>query len=102
MDEATISALVNLGTLGPVLVAVGWYVIRREAEHKAERSALQEQLSQLQEKRTEDAKAVVSTVLELTQRQTEVSQELGTALSQNTASVARLEESVRELTARRR
>lgn len=57
MPEAVVSALINAGILGPVLLAVGWYTLR-----------LQAQLRESQEKRVEDAQKVVSQLLELNDR----------------------------------
>lgn len=57
MPEPVITALINAGILGPILIAVGWYTLR-----------LQSQLRDSQEKRVDDAQKVVAKLLDLNDR----------------------------------
>lgn len=54
MSDSLIATLLQLGALGPVLVAVGWYVLK-----------LQRELKEVHEARTTDAQAVTDRVLAL-------------------------------------
>jgi hypothetical protein len=63
VPDQLLSALVNLGTLGPVVAAVGLYVLKLQREHREDRALLLAQLQTLSEKRTLDAHAVVDRVL---------------------------------------
>lgn len=75
MSDAVISALLNAGILGPVLICMGWYVLKRDAENQKKLDeALQRELAaniralEAQQKRVEDAQAVAGTLLALNDR----------------------------------
>jgi hypothetical protein len=75
MPDAVISALVNAGILGPVLIALGVYVLRRDAAHEKAiaahekaHAALQAKLDEAQGKRVDDAQKVAGVLLELNDR----------------------------------
>jgi hypothetical protein len=68
MPDVVVNALVNAGILGPVLAAIGFYVIRRDREHAAVVAELQRKLDDAHNKRVEDAQRITSTLLEHNER----------------------------------
>lgn len=86
MPDAVVQALVQMGVLGPVVVAIGFYVLK-----------LQKTLQEVQEKRTTDAQGVVERVLSLVDRQNETIDNLRMTLSQLGGVINELRQEVREL-----
>lgn len=86
MSDAVITALVNAGILGPVLVAVGWYTLR-----------LQGQLKESQEKRVEDAQRVVSQLLDLNDRWNASFNQAAASTDELRDLVARVHDTLRDL-----
>lgn len=66
MPEAVATALLNAGILGPIVIAVGYYVLK-----------LHDDLRNLNEKRVADAQAVTQKLLELADRINEDGREQG-------------------------
>jgi len=91
MPDAVIQALVQMGVLGPVVVAIGFYVLR-----------LQKELREVHEKRTADAQNVVERVLTLADRQNQTIEELRMTLSQLSSVITELRQEVKELRPGRR
>jgi hypothetical protein len=67
MPEAVTDALINAGILGPILVAVGWYVLRLQRQLTDAHA----KTAEAQEKRVEDAQRVATQLLELNDRWSE-------------------------------
>ncbi len=86
MPDSVISALINAGVLGPVLIAVGWYVLR-----------LQRELRVTQEKRVEDAQRVATQLLDLNDRWSEVVAEQTHAFEQQQQLIVRVHELLADL-----
>jgi antirestriction protein len=89
-------ALVILSQYGPAGAAIAvlvWYIVRREAEHKLEVTALRTELSSVQEKRVNDAQSVTVKLLEITDQWHKVIADLTTALEEHRDAVDRLAES---------
>lgn len=61
MEPAVTKLLETAGLLGPILVLFGWYILSKDREIRE----LRIQLSEAQEARTKDAKAVVTELMEL-------------------------------------
>lgn len=88
-------ALVTLSQYGPAGAAIAvlvWYIVRREAEHKTEVTALRTELSSVQEKRVADAQSVTVKLLEITDQWHKVISDLSTALEEHRDAVDRLVE----------
>lgn len=83
--QQVLSAIIEHGGLaGAILVGCAGLLIR-----------LQRQLSEVQEKRVSDAKAVASQILALVESNHEVSKRLATVLEANTVALRELREDVR-------
>lgn len=86
MPEPVVTALLNAGILGPILIAIGWYTLR-----------LQSQLKDSQEKRVEDAQRVVEQMLQLNDRWNESIGELTGSFNELSELLVRLRETLREM-----
>jgi hypothetical protein len=86
MPDGVLEALLNLGILGPVLVAAGLYVTR-----------LHKDLKEVQEKRTSDAQAVVDRVLALAKSHSDTSQLLNQTLTEHGLVLAELRDALRSM-----
>ncbi len=64
MPPAVINALVNAGILGPILLAVGWYVLRLQRQLTEAHA----KTTEAHEKRVDDAQRVATQLLELNDR----------------------------------
>jgi hypothetical protein len=89
--SSVVSGLIEAGIFGPILVAVGWYVLR-----------LQRELRETADGRVGDAKEVTDRVLALQQSQHEVSQEIIRTQEQVGAGLAALAERIDRLEDQRR
>jgi len=96
VDDALKAFLANAGILGPILVAVGWYVLRLGRENRV----LIQDLKEIQEKRTADAQAVTERILDVTDRFNQISQDTQIALTQNTQAIVDLKEAIRDIRTR--
>ena len=72
MPEAVVTALVQAGVLGPVLILVAGYVIRRDTAHATEVASLRSELRASQECRVNDAHLVADRIVALVEKQHEV------------------------------
>jgi hypothetical protein len=86
MPDSVVSALINAGILGPVLAAVGWYVLR-----------LQRDLATSQEKRVEDAQRVATQLLELNDQWSETVSDQTHAFEQQRNLIVRVHELLGDL-----
>ena len=85
MDQSALVGLVNYGVLG-IFAVLAVLALRQ----------YQRRMDELQEKRVTDAQAVVKTLLEITDRQNEMAQELTETLSKNTAALVELRDALRD------
>ncbi len=65
-------ALINLGGLGAALVAMGWYVLRRETSFQKQIDDLRSQLNVVQEARVADALKVADRIVAIVEKQHDV------------------------------
>lgn len=86
MPEPVVTALINAGILGPILIAVGWYVLQ-----------LQRKLDDAQGKRVEDAQRVAEQLLELNDRWAEVVGEQANAFQEQKHLIQGVSELLKEL-----
>jgi alkanesulfonate monooxygenase SsuD/methylene tetrahydromethanopterin reductase-like flavin-dependent oxidoreductase (luciferase family) len=96
-----VEALINLGMLGPILAAMGWYVLRREHRFDQQLESLREQLHIAQESRVGDAQRVADRIVQLLDRQHDVLADTQLALDRQVGVLDRVREAVERLQPRR-
>lgn len=87
MPEAVVTALVQFGMLGPIVVLLAWYIIRRDTRHDAyidatrvELAAVRAELKETQDKRVADMKDIAEKVLNGAEKTNDVLSDLAGAI----------------------
>lgn len=102
LDPDVIHAIVNLGTLGPLLLAMGAYVLRREARFDEAMRELRTELKSSQDGRIADAQKVADRIVSLVERQNDVIGEQTRVLEGQSQMLDRLREAIERLPGRPR
>jgi hypothetical protein len=84
MPQEAIDALINLGTLGPALVAMGWYALRMEAAYRKQIEDLAKQLLASQEARVADSMKVADRIVGIIEKQHDVLGDMQRVLEEQT------------------
>lgn len=105
MPDVVINALVNAGLLGPVLIAVGLYVLRRDRDHAEAMKDAQKKLDEANSrtisatldahsKRVEDAQRVAGALLEREDKWQRIIQDSSHAAAETNNSLERVRETL--------
>ncbi len=86
LPQEVITALVNLGVLGPFLGAAIWYITR-----------LQKDLKEIQDKRIKDAQEVVDRILDLAEQHNNTTNQLQLVLQQHAATLREIKEVIKDI-----
>lgn len=91
--EQAVEILLNHGVLGIVVLVMGVYVRELNRERQQQASLVVEQT----EKRTQDAKTVAATMLEIAEKHAQEREQIRILLTEVTVTLSALDTSLREL-----